>query len=398
MKQIINLNEIKKASFIMTSIKENVKNRFLIEINNQLLARKTEIVKANKRDILLAKKNSLSASFIQRLALNNKGINCLIQKINSIINLNSNIGEIIENKTTTDSLMLQKIRVPIGTILIIYEARPEVTIDIASLCIKSGNIAILKGGSEAINTNTVLFSCISNALKISGLPKYSVNFICNNNKRFIYSLLKKNHILDLVIARGNYEMVQTIINKSNIPVLAHASGGSRIYIDKSADKKIINNILINAKTNKPAACNSLDTIVLHRNLVKNQLSKIINVLNKENVEIINNVYDKEFLDYKVSIKIVNDENEAIKFINKYSNKHTEGIISQNNKVIQKFTDSVDTAAIFVNCSTRLHDGYVFDLGSEIGIATGKLHARGPVSLKELTTYKWIVYGNGQIRN
>jgi glutamate-5-semialdehyde dehydrogenase len=376
---------------------ENEKNIFLKNLAKILSSHRNKILSANKKDLLNVNKNKLSAAFIQRLKLEETDLKKIIERVKQVRLLNSGVGEIIEKKIDDTGLEIHKVRVPIGTILIIYESRPEVTIDVACLCIKSGNAAILKGGSEALETNLVLYECIKKALIKSNFPEEVVRFIIYKNKAIIKRLLKRNDQIDLIIARGGYEMVKDIQNNSSIPVLAHSAGGARIYIDKSADLSIVENILINAKTTKPSACNSLDTVVIHKDIKDKILSKIIKSFKKNEVEIIKGRWNQEFLGMKVSIKIVDSLNDAINFINTYSKKHSEGIIAQDINAINKFCQSIDSAALFVNSSTRLHDGYVFGLGAEMGIATGKLHARGPVGLKELSIYKWIIYGKGHIR-
>ena len=376
---------------------ENKRNIFLTNLAKILSSHRNKILSANKKDLLNVNKNKLSAAFIQRLKLEETDLKKIIERVKQVRLLNSGVGEIIEKKIDDTGLEIHKVRVSIGTILIIYESRPEVTIDVACLCIKSGNAAILKGGSEALETNLVLYDCIKKALAKSNLPKDVIYFIRSKNKAIVKKLLKRNDQIDLIIARGGYEMVKDIQNNSSIPVLAHSAGGARIYIDKSADLSIVKNILINAKTTKPSACNSLDTVVIHKDIKEKILSKIIKSFKKNEVEIIKGRWNQEFLGMKVSIKIVDSLNDAINFINTYSKKHSEGIIAQDINAINKFCQSIDSAALFVNSSTRLHDGYEFGLGSEMGIATGKLHARGPVGLKELSIYKWIIYGKGHIR-
>lgn len=397
MKINLNLIKIKKAALELSQKSEDDKNTFLIHLADSLRNSKKKILAANKKDINHAVINHLTTAFIQRLTLDENGINTIILKIKVMQRLKSGIGEIMEEKIMENGLKLQKVRVSIGVIAVIYEARPEVTIDVATLCIKSGNAAILKGGSEVFQTNIILFHCIVGALQKTHLPKESVSFIDTNNHKVITNLLKRNDVIDLVIARGSYKMVKTIQNTSTIPVLAHSAGGARIYIDQSADVSIVEKIIINSKISKPSACNSLDTIIIHKALVSNLLPSIYQWLKENNIEIIEDNWDTEFLDMKVSIKVVRNIDAAIKFINTYSKKHSEGIIATDKDVINKFKISIDAASLFINCSTRLHDGHIFGLGSEMGIATGKLHTRGPVGLKELTIYKWIAYGNGQVR-
>lgn len=387
-----------KNAFVQLSNKsEKERNIFLINLADELLKNKDRILSANKIDIQNAKKNKLSEAFIQRLKLEETDLKMIVERVGQVRTLDSGIGEIIEKKINDAGLEIHKVRVSIGTILIIYESRPEVTIDVACLCIKSGNVAILKGGSEALETNLILYECIKKSLIMSNFPKEAIYFIQSKNKNTVRKLLKRNDMIDLIIARGRYEMVKNIQNNSSIPVLAHSSGGARIYIDKSADLSIVEKILINAKITKPSACNSLDTVIIHKDLKDKLLPKIIKSFKKNKVEIIAGKWNQEFLGMKVSIKIVDSLDDAINFINTYSKKHSEGIISQDKNALNKFCQLIDSATIFVNSSTRLHDGYVFGLGAEMGIATGKLHARGPVGLKELSIYKWIVYGKGHIR-
>lgn len=388
--------DMTKASFEIAQRREENKNKFLHNLAKILLREKKNILAANKKDIIFAKRKNLSKAFIDRLKLDENGIEKMIQSLKNIEGLESPIGRILEKKRLANGLLLQKLSVPIGVILVIYESRPEVTIDVASLCIKSGNYAILKGGRDALNTNRALYHCILKALTVAGIAEETVTFIDTSDRSVINSLLKENQYIDLVIARGDYEMVKRIQNISKIPVLAHSSGGARIYVDKSADLKVAEELIINSKISKPAACNSLDTVIVHQGLAKMFVPKLVNKLEKLGVEVSSD-YKTEFLDLVLSIKIVKNIGEALEFINRYTKKHTEGIIAEDPAVIHKFIKNVDAAALLINCSTRLHDGGVFGMGAEMGISTGKLHARGPVGLKELTTYKWVVKGNGQIR-
>lgn len=393
----IEAEKIRRAFWDISNKSEEDKDRFLFVLSKIIKQREKEIVASNKKDVQATRKSRLAEAFIQRLVLNSTGIEKIIAKVLAVRKLKSGIGEVIEEKIREDGLKLQKKRVAIGTILIIYEARPEVTIDIACLCIKSGNVAILKGGSEALQTNRILYKCIFEALKKTRISQETITFIDSSDRSIINNLIRRNDFIDLVIARGGYRMVRDIQNNSSIPVLSHSSGGARIYIDKSADLSIMESIIVNSKITKPSACNSLDTVLIHREIKDSIYSRLVDRLKKCRVTIVDNVWDQEFLGLKMSIKIVDSLDEAIDFVNTYGKKHSEGIIAADKKAIDRFIRSVDAAAIFVNSSTRLHDGYEFGLGSEMGIATGKLHARGPVGLKELTIYKWITYGKGHIR-
>ncbi len=410
MKTYFNLEKVKKVSLFLSQLNEKKKNTFLQRLATTLQNHKNIILETNKKDIKNAKTNKLSSAFIQRLTLNENGFTNMISRLIDLQKLKSGIGTVISKKQLRNGILLKKVAVPIGTILVIYESRPEVTVDIAALCIKSGNVALLKGGSEAINTNRVLYICIKNALVQSCIEKNAVSFV--EDRKSVNFLLKQNEYIDLVIARGSYSLVKTILKQSSIPVLAHAAGGARIYVDKSADLSHAIHILINAKISKPAACNSLDTILIHRDIKDSFILELVQRMQSLKVSVMGDTYiskltgvkkvnnsdwDTEFLGLKVSIKMVENSKEAIQFINTYTKKHSEGIIAADKKAINTFTKEVDAAALFINCSTRFNDGYEFGLGAEMGIATGKIHARGPVGLKELTIYKWEAYGNGQIR-
>jgi len=398
MSQTINYTKIKEAAVLLSQTSESERNAFLHNLTKEIVQRKKKILTANALDVRKAKTEGLAQAFIARLLIDNHGIGQLVTKLNSVAKLKSGVGEIIEQRTEKNSLVLKKVRIPLGVLLVIYEARPEVTIDVAGLCVKSGNAAILKGGSQVLRTNKALFACIKTALKKSALPQNAVSFVMSANRNITNQILKRNDIIDLVIARGGYGMVKTVMALSKIPVLAHAAGGARIYVDKSANLTMAESILLNAKITKPAACNSLDTILVHQEIAKKFVPQITKVMTSKKVSVRKSIdWDEETLGLVVGLKVVKDVKEAVKFIHQYTKSHTEGIIAKDTRVIDYFTKSIDAAAIFVNASTRLHDGYVFGLGSEMGISTSKLHARGPVGLKELTTYKWQVYGKGNIR-
>lgn len=403
MKYDLNLEKMKLSANKLSSVSEEQRNTFLRHLSETLLERQGEITEANKEDVTKAKNQRLPSAFIERLELDEDGIKKLVIKLKNIEKLRAGVGDIIEERTDKTKLLFRKVRAPFGVIAVIYEARPEVTIDVAALCLKSGNAAILRGGFEAVKTNKVLYRCISTALGKADVDKETVSFISNKNRRITHWLLKQHEYIDLVIARGGYGLIKTVLNQSTIPVLAHAAGGARIYVDESADLSMAEHVIVNAKTSKPAACNSLDTIVIHQAIAEKFIDQITTVLRKHHVNVIGdkkateNDWDTEFLALTVAMKVVKDVEEAVSFINKYSKRHSEGIVAEDKKVVDFFVASIDAAALFINCSTRLHDGYVFGLGSEMGISTGKLHARGPVGLRELTTYKWEVIGHGHIR-
>lgn len=405
------LRATKTASTEIALLDVNTKKKIFTNLVQILKSKKEEIFLANRKDIVAAKTNGKNAAFIDRLTFSEKTFASMVQQVEEIAKQEDFLGEVVEEKTITNGVVLQKIRVSLGVIGIIYESRPNITIDVAALCIKSGNAVILRGGSDAIETNTILVACIHDALKKNSVSKDVVGFIQDTSRTLVNKMLKQNQYIDVIIPRGGYELVKKVVEQSKIAVLYHASGGARIYVDKSADIDLAVNVCVNAKISRPATCNSLDTILIHKDVAKEFLQKFQSVL-AARAEIRADAlslhyikarkaseedYATEFLDYVLCVKIVDSKVDAIKHIKKYTKNHTEGIIAEDKKVIDLFVQSVDAAALFINCSTRLHDGGVFGLGAEMGIATGKLHARGPVGAKELTTYKWVAYGKGQVR-
>lgn len=398
MKKTINLEKVKQAALALSKSTEAERNRFLALLAKEIGRAEKKILSANARDVARARAKGLDRSFVERLIIDSKGVRHLQKKLASVARLKSGLGEVIEKRKEKNGLLLIKVRVPLGVLAVIYEARPEVTIDVAALCIKSGNASILKGGSEALQTNTVLYACVRTALKKSGFSHDSVAFVATASREATYDLLERHDAVDLVIARGSYGMVKSVMEKTKIPVLAHSAGGARIYVDKSANLDMAEKILINAKITKPAACNSLDTILVDKKIAKKFIPLITRAMEAKGVTVKTRMnWDTETLGLTVGIKIVSGVDEAIAFTQAHGKKHSEGIVAKNKRVIEEFTKSIDAAALFVNASTRFHDGYEFGLGSEMGISTSKLHARGPVGLRELTTYKWQIYGKGNIR-
>lgn len=402
---MINLNvlrNIKGASLELGNISEEKKNALLQNICLSIWKNRKKIYAANIKDVAKIQSTKLSAAFVTRLILDEEKLKNIIIRLKNLQKIDGDTGKIIEEKVLDNGVILQKMKVSFGVIFVIYESRPEVTIDAAALCIKSGNAVILKAGKDAMCTNIILYDCIIDALKKSGISKDAIYYLGDINRKGIYALLKQKDFIDLVIVRGGYKMVKSVCERSKVPVLSHSAGGARIYVDESADLKMAKNIIINSKISSPATCNSLDTIVVHKKIAAEFMPMIIKELKRHSVKIyqkkVDNLWQKEFLDLEVAIKVVNNVDEAISFVGKFTKNHTEGIIATNNEVISKFTREIDAASIMVNCSTRLHDGGIYGLGTELGIATGKLHARGPVGLEELSTYKWVAYGSGQIRN
>ncbi|MEK9177046.1 MAG: glutamate-5-semialdehyde dehydrogenase [Patescibacteria group bacterium] len=398
MKHDIDAIGIRRAALALSRSSEADRNAFLTHLAAELKKHREHILAANRRDIGNAERAKLPEAFVARLALDAKGFEHIARKVLSVRSLRSGLGDVVEKRVEKNGLTFMKVRVPLGVLAIIYEARPEVTIDVAALSVKSGNAAVLKGGSAAVETNKALFACVRAALKKAKLPSAAIQFIATGDRAVTNALLKRHDVIDLVIARGGYGMVKSVMEESRIPILAHSSGGARIYVHKSADLGLAVKILVNAKVTKPAACNSLDTILVDRSIAPVFVSRVTEAMEAAGVRVKREMdWDEETLGLTVGIKVVKGLNEALAFIDRHSKRHTEGLIAKDASVVKRFLASVDAAALFVNASTRLHDGYVFGLGSEMGISTSKLHARGPVGLKELTSYKWEVIGHGDIR-
>jgi glutamate-5-semialdehyde dehydrogenase len=336
----------------------------------------------------------------------------MVKSIDEISLLPNPVNEVINEYRNPEGLVVKKVRVPLGVILIIYESRPNVTIEATALCLKSGNAVILRGGKEAINSNAILVEIVKKSLNETGVDENAVGFIDSPDRDLLYEILRQPEFIDLVIARGGEQMIKTIMEKSSVPVLAHGKGLCHTYVDKSADLKIALDVTFNAKVQRPGVCNAMETLLVHKGIANKFLPEIGKLYSEAGVkmkgcqktrEIIECEeateldWETEYLDLTISIKIVNSLAEAIQHINRYGSKHSDAIISEDENAIKEFINKVDSSAVFVNSSTRLHDGGVFGLGAEIGISTQKIHARGTMGLRELTTTKYIIYGRGHIR-
>lgn len=388
------------------------RNAILLSIANALEKNISEIQFHNDIDVETAKTAGLDQSLIDRLTLTTKRIEDMIHGVRSIVNQKDPIGEIIESRQV-DGIDIQKIRVPLGTIAMIYESRPNVTVDAAALCIKSGNAIVLRGGSEAINSNKILAKIISSAGETAGMPVGAITFVDVVDRLAVSELIKHDESIDLLIPRGSGKMIEFIKQHSTIPILSHGSGLCHTYIDKSANIDMAIKVAVNAKCQRTGVCNATETLLVHRDIAKSVLPKLCKEYfnNKTEVRgckltkgIVPEVKDAteqdwqiEYLDNIISIKVVNSLEDAINHINRYGSKHSESIITDDKQRAERFLKEVDAAAVFHNVSTRLHDGGVFGLGAEIGISTGKMHARGAMGARELTTTKFVVRGNGNIR-
>ena len=413
-KQIVNkkVSLAKVASMQLGLLDFKQRNAILLSIADALEKNISEIQFHNDIDVETAKKSGMDNALLDRLTLTTKRIEDMIHGVRSIVNQKDPIGEIMERREI-DGINIQKVRVPIGTIAMIYESRPNVTVDAAALCIKSGNAIILRGGSEAINSNKILAKIISSAGESAGMPVGAITFIDVVDRAAVSEMIKLDNYIDLLIPRGSGKMIEFIKQHSTIPILSHGSGLCHTYIDKAANLDMAVKVTINAKCQRPGVCNATETVLVHRDVANKVLPKLCKQFFENNTEVRGCKLTKsivpevksateedwatEYHDNIVSIKIVNSLEEAINHINRYGSKHSESIITDDKQRAEKFLKEVDAAAVFHNVSTRLHDGGVFGLGAEIGISTGKLHARGAMGARELTSTKFVVRGKGNIR-
>jgi len=405
--------EVKQTTRILNSMSTKKKNEALIKVAQNIVNSEKAILEANQKDIENAVKNNMKESLVDRLKLDSKRIFAMAEGIKKIADLSDPIGETIEGKTLENGLEILKKRVPIGVIAIIYESRPNVTSDAFALCFKTGNAVILRGGSDAINSNIAIVKVIRNALKDLNIPENSVYLIQDIERETTKKLMKLNEYVDVLIPRGGAGLIKTVVENSTIPVIETGTGNCHIYVDETADFDMALNIIENAKTQRTGVCNACESLVINKTIAKDFIPALVDRLSKKNVEIrgdkisceISNKiiqateedWGYEYLDLIISVKTVPNLEEAIEHINTYSTKHSESIITKDYENAHKFLNEIDSSSVYVNASTRFTDGSEFGLGAEIGISTQKLHARGPMGLKELTTTKYLIYGNGQIR-
>ncbi|GAB6188700.1 glutamate-5-semialdehyde dehydrogenase [Marinitoga arctica] len=413
MNELINkAKNLKDASEILKKMTASQKNKAITEIAKEIEKSKEYILKENQKDVLLAEKKGLKKSLIDRLELNEKRIKGMIDACNTVINLKDPVGEIYDSFLREDGLRISKVRVPLGVIGIIYESRPNVTLEATILSLKSGNTVLLRGGSDAINSNKAIVNAIKKGLKKSNIPENAIEIIEDTNRDIVNDMLKLNEYLDLIIPRGGKSLINFVVKNATVPVLETGVGICHIFVDESANIKKSIDIIDNAKTQRPGTCNTVETVLIHKNIAKKILPDLKKRLEEKNVEIrgcdetlkivnVNKAIEEdwatEYLDLILSIKIVNSLDEAIKHIKKYSTGHSESILTENYFNAMKFTSEIDSAAVYINASTRFTDGGEFGLGAEMGISTQKMHARGPVGLKELTTYKYLIFGNYNVR-
>lgn len=403
----------KKAGYILSKTSSGEKNKVLSRSADLLIERKDEIIDANKQDMANAKENGVKGALLDRLLLTGERIEGMADGLRQIEALDDPIGEVLWMKKRPNGLQVGQRRVPMGVIGIIYEARPNVTVDAFGLCLKTGNAVILRGGKEAIHSNIAVVTILQDALKQCELPKEAVQLVENTSRDSAVALMKLNDYLDLLIPRGGAGLIQAVVNNSTVPVIETGVGNCHIFVDEYADLEKAVAIAYNAKTQRPGVCNAAESLLVHKSVAEEFLPKVCQKLKDGNVEIrgdevVNRLipyskqatdedWGKEYLDYIISIKTIDSVSDAIDHINQYGTMHSECIVTENYTNSQRFLEEVDAAAVYVNASTRFTDGMEFGFGAEIGISTQKLHARGPMGLKELTSTKYIVYGNGQIK-
>jgi glutamate-5-semialdehyde dehydrogenase len=402
--------EAREASVTLRSVKAAQKNAALERIAQLIRERKDEILQENRVDCDRAEQAGLSQAFIDRLALTESRILDIVSSLSQIASLEDPVGEVIGVRRP-QGFLLEMVRVPIGVVAIIFESRPNVTVDSAALCLKSGNSVVLRGGSDALSSNRVLASLIGEGLRDTGLPVHAVQLVERTDREGVGMLSRQNRYVDLIIPRGGESLIQRVVEEATVPVIKHFKGVCHLFVDEACDLSMAEDVVYNAKVQRPATCNSLETLLVHQGTAADFLPRIQKRLSgvelrgcDRTLALLPDIaraeeedYFTEYLDLRLSVKIVDSLDEAMEHIEHYGSGHTDGILSNNIANIERFASSVDSAVLTVNASTRLSDGGVFGLGAEIGISTDKLHARGPMGIKELTTYKWVLRGDGHIR-
>lgn len=403
----------KAAEDSLRTISTDKKNQVLSAVADHLVACSETLLKANETDVNNGKANHMPEGLVDRLLLTKERIESMAEGLRQLVGLEDPVGEVTGMKKRPNGLLIGQKRVPLGVIGIIYEARPNVTADAFGLCFKTGNVVILKGGSDAIHSNQAIVDCIRETLKEQGVTEDAIQLIADTSRETAGEFMKMNQYVDVLIPRGGKGLIKAVVNQSTIPVIETGTGNCHIYVDETANLDMAADIILNAKTQRVGVCNACESLLVHDSVKEKLLPVLAERLQKKHVELradekamefmpgavpaVPEDWGTEYLDYILSIKVVYSVEEAIAHINQYNTGHSEAIITENYTHAQKFLDQVDAAAVYVNASTRFTDGFEFGYGAEIGISTQKLHARGPMGLLALTTTKYIIYGNGQIR-
>lgn len=406
--------QAKEASRILAMTPVDQRNRGLLAIADALEKNKSDILFRNEIDLEAGRRAGLTPSLLDRLSLTDRRVRDMAQGLRDVAGLPDPLADVVDGWDRPNGLKIQKVRVPLGVIAMIYEARPNVTVDATGLCLKSGNAVVLRGGKEAVDSNSILVHVVKDALVHAGLPASCVQFVGTTDRSVIRDLVRLDRFVDLVIPRGGDEMVNAIREMATVPVLSHGKGLCSVFVDKDADVSMAERIVLNAKTQRPGVCNAMETLLVDRAIAATFIPKIVRRLAENNVTVRGDPesqkrggaavtpatpadFDTEFLDLELAMKVVDSAEEAIAHINAHGSHHSDAIVTSNEATAQKFLTGVDSAAVFHNASTRFHDGGELGLGSEMGISTQKLHARGSMGLKELTTTKYLVRGFGQVR-
>ncbi|MFH2068823.1 MAG: glutamate-5-semialdehyde dehydrogenase [Candidatus Omnitrophota bacterium] len=405
--------EAKAASFVLASVSAEQRNRFLSLLSKALIVRQKKVVEANREDLKRAKTAGRNSAYLDRLGFSEAGIRKTADSLSAVRELPDPLNRLLWETERPNGLLIKQVSVPIGVIAIIYESRPDVTVEAASLCLKSGNAVILKGGSDSLQTNTVLVQVLRQSLKEAGLPEGSVSLVTSRGHAAVDYLLSLSDYINLVIPRGGESLIMVVVQKSRIPVIKHYKGVCHTYVDRAAGLEMAWSVTLNAKVQRPATCNATETLLVHRDIAPDFLPKMARLFQEKGVEMRGcpetrkiipqtlparkSDWGSEFLDLVIAIKVIHSLEEAIFWVNTYGTGHSEAIITEDKGAAERFLKEVDAAAIYHNASTRFTDGFEFGLGAEIGISTDKIHARGPMGLKELTSYKYLVCGNGQVR-
>lgn len=399
-----------KKTAVLTTVE---RNNALRSVGDALIKHSDEIIEANKIDIENARANGMKPALLDRLSLNGERIKSMVEGLLQVADLEDPIGEITHMKKRPNGLMIGYQKVPLGVVAIIYESRPNVTVDAFSLTFKSGNAVILRGGSDCINSNIILVDIIRDSLKSMGLDEDSIILITDTDRKYVNELMKLNEYVDVIIPRGGAGLIKNVVNNSTVPVIETGTGNCHVYVDESADLDMAVNIVYNAKTQRIGVCNACESLVVHRAIADKFIPMVVDKLKEKNVEVRGDSFSMdidrrivpateedwgtEYLDYIISLKTVENIDEAIEHINRYNTGHSEAIVTKDYDNSRKFTQQIDAAAVYVNASTRFTDGFEFGFGAEIGISTQKIHVRGPMGLDALTTGKYVILGDGQVR-
>jgi glutamate-5-semialdehyde dehydrogenase len=406
--------QARNASRALATVTTAAKNQWLLGTVDQLIADAPAILAANARDVAAAQADGLPPAQIDRLRLTPERLEGIAASLREIAALPDPVGQIVEENVRPNGLQIQKVRVPLGVILFLYESRPNVTVDAAALCIKSGNAVVLRGGKEANHSNLALFGTLQAHLQPRGLPAHSIQLVTTADRAAVGHLLRLESLIDLAIPRGGESLIRRVVEEARMPVLKHYQGICHVYVDRAADLDMAERILINSKCQRPGVCNAAESLLVHSDVAASFLPRVAAALRQRGVELrgcpetrrlvpdaraaTEADYATEHLDLILSVKVIEGLEDAVAHIHRYGSGHTDAIITMDLNAARRFTAAVDSAAVMINASTRFHDGFEFGFGAEIGISTDKLHARGPCGLRELCSYKYVVFGDGQIRS